>query len=135
MSTSPSRSPAEEPRPKLILIVDDSATVLLMERLLFRGTPWELLTATDGEQAVSLARERKPDLVLMDVVMPRMDGLAACRALRSHEATREIPVLLLTTRGEAENIEKGWDAGCADYLTKPVDRAALLSKIRDLIGE
>jgi CheY-like chemotaxis protein len=71
----------------------------------------------------------KKKVLLMDVVMPKMDGLAACRALRELPSTRATPIILVTTRGEPFNVEAGYSSGCSDYVTKPVDGAELLEKV------
>ena len=71
----------------------------------------------------------------MDVMMPKMDGFQACRILKNQEATRNIPVIMVTTRGEEPNVETGFQSGCNDYVTKPINGSELLSKVRNLIGE
>lgn len=119
---------------KKILVVDDSKTCLFMESTLLRKGPYDLLTAADGEEAVRKAVSEHPDLILMDVVMPRMTGFEACRELKSRPETRDIPIILVTTRGEGENVETGYEAGCTDYVTKPVDGVELLAKVRDCVG-
>lgn len=119
---------------KKILVVDDSATALMITQALLRRGPYELLTATDGEQAVEVALVFRPDLILMDLVMPRMTGLEACERLRQHERTRHTPIILVTTRGEAENQLAGFERGCTDYVTKPIDGVELLSKVRACLG-
>jgi CheY-like chemotaxis protein len=123
------------PTRKKILLVDDSPTVLLMERLLLQEGPYEVLSAANGEQAVKTALVERPDLILMDVVMPGMDGFEACRRLRAEEATRATPIILLTTRGGSEHMERGYESGCNDYLTKPVDGMELWIKIRHFLGD
>ena len=85
---------------KKILLVDDSSTVLLMERTILSRSEYDVVTARDGQEGLEKARAEKPDLILMDVVMPRMDGIETCWRLREREDTRAIPVLLVTTRGE-----------------------------------
>ena len=120
--------------PKKILLVDDSATALMWERMILKGEPYALLTATDGAQAVETARRELPDLLLMDVVMPKMDGFEACQALRATPATRAVPIIMVTTRGEARNVEAGFRSGCTDYITKPIDRLELLAKVRSCLA-
>jgi CheY-like chemotaxis protein len=71
----------------------------------------------------------------MDVMMPEMGGFEACAHLRSAEATRGIPIIMVTTRGEAESIEKGYASGCSDYITKPINGMELLSKLKNYLGE
>jgi len=119
---------------KKILVVDDSKTALFMVTTILKKEPYQLLTATDGQQAVEVAAAEHPDLVLMDVVMPRMTGFEACRELKRREDTKSIPVILVTTRGEEENVEIGFECGCNDYVTKPVNGHELLAKVRDLVA-
>lgn len=121
-------------RKKKILVVDDSRTALFMETMILKQGPYELITAGDGQEAVDKALLESPDLILMDVVMPRKTGFDACRELKGHNATRHIPIILVTTRGEGENVEQGFTSGCNDYVTKPINSQELLSKIRDHIG-
>jgi CheY-like chemotaxis protein len=119
---------------KKILVVDDSKTILLMESMILKKGPYEVLTAGDGAEAVERAVVERPDLILMDVVMPRMGGFEACRALRGREETSAIPIILVTTRGEGENVEAGYASGCSDYVTKPINASELLAKVRDQLG-
>ena len=119
---------------KKVLVVDDSKTALFIESTILRGGPYELVTAADGEEAVQKALAVRPDLVLMDVMMPKMDGFEACRALRRLPETRDIPIVMVTTRGEESNMETGFAAGCTDYVTKPINASELLSKIRSITG-
>jgi DNA-binding response OmpR family regulator len=118
-----------------ILLVDDSATVLLMERMILAKGAYELVTARDGEEAVQKAAAEKPDLILMDVVMPRMNGFDACRKIKAAEETRAIPVIMVTTRGELESVETGYQAGCNDYVTKPINGVELLTKVKSILGD
>ncbi|HLL04548.1 MAG TPA: response regulator [Myxococcaceae bacterium] len=120
---------------KKILLVDDSPTVLLMERLLLQDGPYALLSALGGQEAVQLALAERPDLILMDVVMPGMDGFEVCRRLRAEEATRTTPIILVTTRGGAEHVERGYESGCSDYVTKPFDGNELRAKIESFLGQ
>jgi CheY-like chemotaxis protein len=117
-----------------ILLVDDSATVLMMERMILAAERFEIVTAANGEEAQERARQEQPDLILMDIVMPKLNGIQACRALKQDPKTKHIPVILVSTRGEAESLEAGYSSGCNDYVTKPVNSAELLGKIRNLLG-
>jgi CheY-like chemotaxis protein len=120
---------------KTILLVDDSAVAMMNEKLILRRAhKYAVLEAKDGVEAVAVAMAKKPDLIVMDVVMPRVNGIEACRLLRNKEATKDIPIILVTTRGEVENVEAGYAAGCSDYVTKPVNSGELLTKIANLIG-
>ena len=119
---------------KKILLVDDSSLVLRVEQLILSKGPYELITARDGQEGIERALADPPDLVLMDLVMPRMDGLEAVRRLRANEATRLIPVIMVTTLGEADSMEAGFASGCSDYVTKPIEATLLLAKVRDHLG-
>jgi DNA-binding response OmpR family regulator len=120
---------------KKILLVDDSNTILMMEKFILRNGPYELLTASNGEEGVRKATEQVPDLILLDVIMPKMGGFEACRVIRDSEATKSIPIIMVTTRGEAANVEAGWANGCTDYVTKPINAIELLAKVRNFLGD
>jgi len=120
---------------KKILLVDDSTTVLLMERMILAKSQYDLVEARDGQEGVEKALSEKPDLILMDVVMPRLNGFEAVKRLREEEATRSIPVIMVTTRGELESVESGYASGCSDYVTKPIDGLELLTKVRSCLGQ
>ncbi|HEY8183837.1 MAG TPA: response regulator [Thermoanaerobaculia bacterium] len=120
---------------KKILLVDDSNTILMMEKFILGNGPYDLITAGNGEEAVKKAAEQNPDLILLDVIMPKMGGFEACRLIRNDEGTRNIPIIMVTTRGEAANVEAGWANGCTDYVTKPINSVELLAKVRNLLGE
>lgn len=120
-----------------ILLVDDSSTTLLMEEMLFRQhTNYELVLARNGEEAVQTAIAETPSLVLMDVIMPKMDGFAACREMRKHTSLKRVPIIMVTSRGESCNVEEGFESGCNDYVTKPINGAELVELVNGyLIGQ
>jgi CheY-like chemotaxis protein len=121
---------------KKILVVDDSRTALMMEReILEKSKKYQCVTATDGREAVEKAQQEHPDLVLMDVVMPRMNGFEACQMMRQQPSTREIPIVLVTTRGEESYMEAGFQSGCNDYITKPIDGVELIALLQSYLGE
>jgi DNA-binding response OmpR family regulator len=120
---------------KKILLVDDSNTILMMEKFILRNGPYDLVTASNGEEGVRRATAELPDLILLDVIMPKMGGFEACRLIRNGERTREIPIIMVTTRGEAVNVEAGWANGCTDYVTKPINSIELLAKVRNFLGD
>jgi DNA-binding response OmpR family regulator len=121
-------------KPKKILLVDDSNTILMMEKFILRNHSYEIVTASDGEEGVRQALAHRPDLILLDVVMPKMGGFETCRQLRAQDATRHTPIIMVTTRGEAANVEAGWTAGCSDYITKPINGIELLAKVRNFLA-
>jgi len=120
--------------PKKILLVDDSSTILMMERALLEDEPYALLSARSGQEAVATAIAERPNLILMDVVMPGMDGFEACRRLRTEVTTCEIPIILVTTRSSPEHVERGYESGCNDYIIKPFDGVELRAKIASFLG-
>jgi CheY-like chemotaxis protein len=112
---------------KKILLVDDSSTTLLVEEMVLREhTQYGLLLARDGAEAVEKAIAEQPNLILMDVIMPRMNGFDACREMRKHEALQKVPIIMVTSRGESCNVEQGFESGCNDYVTKPINGAELV---------
>jgi len=118
---------------KKVLLVDDSNTVLLMEKMILAKGPFEIIVAHDGVEGVEKAKSEQPDVILLDVMMPRLDGLSACAALRSDPATAHIPIVMVTTRSEEANIETAFRNGCTDYVTKPINAVELLAKLNDIL--
>jgi len=119
--------------PARILIVDDNAAnrEILIKRLQPQG--YEFLQAADGEEALAIATRSIPDLILLDVGMPKLDGFEVCRRLRSDPALPLMPVILVTARATSEDLITGLDAGADEYLTKPVDHAALVARVRSIL--
>lgn len=120
---------------KKVLLADDSSAARLVMRMIFsQKSNYALVSAVDGKDAVERARAEKPDLILMDAMMPRMNGLEACRVLKRDKETRNIPVILLTTRDEEQFVREGYESGCSGYLTKPVNDAELLDLLKAYLG-
>ena len=120
---------------KTILLVDDSATSRMKSRMILAKIQgYEFLSACDGKEGVELAVEKKPDLILMDVEMPRMSGIEACRKIRENAATRNTPIVLLTMRGEDSAVKLGFDSGCTEYMLKPVNEEKLTAVLRKHLG-
>jgi PleD family two-component response regulator len=116
---------------KKILVVDDSKVASMTAQLILRReNRFEVVEASDGIEAVKKASDELPDLILMDIMMPNMNGFEACRQLRQQESTKHIPIIMVTTRSEEDNIEAGFESGCIDYIFKPVDGIELLTKVR-----
>jgi CheY-like chemotaxis protein len=127
--------PSSSLRRKKILIVDDSFTAIMMCRAILSKRSYDIVTARDGREAIDKALQERPDLILMDVVMPHMDGFQACMRLRAMETTKHVPIFLLTTRGEAESVAQGFASGCNAYVSKPLNGPELLAKIKSYLGE
>ncbi len=121
---------------KKVLIVDDSSTALMMSQMILtKRTSYQIVTAANGEEAIAKAVQELPNLILMDVVMPKMNGFEACRELRKNESTAGIPVVMVTTRGEQDCVEIGFESGCNDYITKPVNAKELVTLVKSYLGE
>jgi CheY-like chemotaxis protein len=118
---------------KKILLVDDSSTVIMMEKMMLASGGYDIVVARDGEEGVAKAATELPDLILLDVVMPKMDGIEACRRIRANPATQDIPIIMVTTRSEAGNVETSYRNGCNDYVNKPLNNAELLAKVRSFL--
>ena len=118
---------------KLILIVEDEPRNLTLLRDLLQVSGYKTIEATDGEKGVELAKSKKPNLILMDIMMPKMDGYTACRAIKTEKATKAIPVVMLTVLGHELNKELGKDMGAGGYITKPFTRQELLDVINQLL--
>lgn len=119
--------------PPRILVVDDNETNrdILVTRLEAHG--YQTLQAADGEEALRGVAQHRPDLVLLDVMMPNLDGVEACRRLKSDRAVAFTPVILVTAKAATQDIVAGLDAGADEYLTKPVDQAALVARVRSAL--
>ena len=119
---------------KKVLVVDDSPTAIMWQKMILRQGQYEVVTAVDGQAGVEAAIAEQPDLILMDVMMPRMNGFEACREIRKTPATQHVPIIMVTTRSEMESVEEGFKSGCSEYITKPIDRLELLSKVSSYLS-
>jgi CheY-like chemotaxis protein len=119
---------------KKVLLVDDSNTVLMMEKMILAKGPFEIIVARDGVEAVAKAKSDQPDVILLDVMMPKLDGLGACAAIRTEPTTSHIPIIMVTTRGEESSIETAFRNGCTDYVTKPINGLELLTKLENILS-
>lgn len=122
-STAPPSLPAS------LLVVDDQPTNIMVVHQIFNGI-YQVLMATSGEQAIELCLKSPPDLILLDVVMPGIDGLETCRRLKQLEATRDIPVIFVTGGQHAEDENDCWDAGGVDFVSKPINALTLRNRAR-----
>lgn len=119
---------------KTILVVDDSPTEQYVLKGILEGAGFTVVTAGDGESGIEQARSTKPDLILMDVVMPGMNGFQATRKLSRDPETADIPIIMVTTKGQETDRTWGMRQGAKDYLVKPVLAAELLNKINGMLG-
>lgn len=117
-----------------VLVVDDSALQQRYLQELLGASDVEFLTAANGAEGVAVAVAEQPDVILMDIEMPVLDGLAAAQQIRDNPATAQLPIIMVTSRGEADYMESAFVGGCNDYITKPVHRDELLAKIASLTG-
>ena len=120
---------------KMILIVEDEPKNLTLLRDLLQVSGYKTIEATDGKQGVELAKSKKPDLILMDIIMPVMDGLEATRILKADATTSNIPVLALTSYAMKGDAERVLEAGCDGYLAKPFDIQELLKQVAKYLSE
>ena len=119
---------------RILLVEDDEMNRdMLSRRLIRRG--FDVVTAVDGQQALQMASTESPDLILLDLSLPVMDGWAVARKLKSDPATKNIPIIALTAHAMAGDREKAMSAGCDEYDTKPIELKRLLGKINSFLGE
>jgi adenylate cyclase len=119
--------------PPRILIVDDNETNrdILITRLELHG--YDLKQAADGEEALAVAREHLPDLILLDVMMPKLDGIEVCKRLRGDASLPFIPIILCTAKADSKDVVAGLEAGADEYLTKPIDQTALVARVKSVL--
>jgi DNA-binding response OmpR family regulator len=119
--------------PPRILVVDDQPqnVQILKDRL--EGEDYEILTATTGEAALEMSRAQEPDLILLDVIMPGMDGIEVCRRLKANAALPFMPIVMITAKSGVEDLVTGFEAGADEYLTKPLDQAALIARVKSML--
>ncbi|WP_322399778.1 diguanylate cyclase [Massilia luteola] len=128
--TNPATVPLADPRKPAILIVDDAPDHLGVLRSMMLRQGYQTFVATSGDRALDIALRVKPDLILLDVVMPGIDGLETCRRLKAHPATMRIPVIFMSARGDTEDIVAGFDTGAADYIPKPLRLEEVCARVR-----
>ena len=119
---------------KKILVVDDRPGVVELVRASLEGEDYQIIDASDGEKALSKIREEKPDLILLDIIMPKMDGFEVLKKLKQDPTTKETPVIMLTIKEQKLNREKGLELGAIDYIVKPFSPSVLLSKIEEILA-
>ncbi len=119
--------------PPQLLIVDDQPmnVDILQTRLAVHG--YDILTATDGETALELVRSRQPDLMLLDIMMPKMDGIEVCQRLKGDPSIPFMPIIMVTAKAESKDVVAGLEAGADEYLTKPLDQAAMVARVKSML--
>ena len=116
-----------------VLVVDDNAQNRELLAAYLESIPVRVETCPDGVEALQRISESPPDLILLDIMMPRMSGFEVCRKLKTHPATREIPVIMVTALNEMGDIERAVDCGTDDFLSKPVNRVELVTRVKNLL--
>jgi PleD family two-component response regulator len=135
--TQPSTSPSPAatttaPVPRILIADDNPQGVELLEAYLAEGD-WELRTAADGDQTLKQVADWHPDLILLDVMMPRISGFEVCKRLRADDATRDIAVLMITALDQPSDMERAVDAGTNDFISKPINKTELLLRVRSML--
>ncbi|MDJ0984580.1 MAG: SpoIIE family protein phosphatase [Desulfobacterales bacterium] len=119
--------------PPLILIVDDNPANLEIFEMRLAANNYEIITASDGQEGLAMAKERLPDLILLDIMMPKMDGIEVCRHLRAESSLPFMPIIIVTAKTDSKDVVAGLEAGADEYLTKPVNHAALVARVKSML--
>jgi len=118
-----------------VLIVEDEPDVLLLLENRMRGAGYEVESVTDGEQALEAVAQREPAVIILDWMMPKLDGLEVCQRVRSTDTERRIKVLMLTAKSQQHDIDRAYAAGADDYIVKPFSSRDLIDRVAALIGD
>ena len=119
--------------PARIVIADDMPAIVRVLKTRLARDGHEILVARNGEEVLALARESRPDLILLDVMMPKISGFEVCKRLRQDPATRDVAVLMVTALDQASDIDRAVEAGTDDFLSKPINKTELLLRVRSLL--
>jgi len=117
-----------------ILIVDDEKQLVALVELHMKMSGYEVLSASDGEKALAITKEEKPDLIILDLMLPKIDGWHVCKRLRAESKTRDVPVIILTARSETGDKLKGFECGADDYVTKPFSPRELVARVKRVLA-
>jgi two-component system alkaline phosphatase synthesis response regulator PhoP len=117
-----------------ILVVDDEVYILHILDFILGAEQYDVVTATNGEQALQRVREDKPDLIILDIMMPKLDGYETCRIIKQDDSTKHIPVILLTAKGRDIDQKLGEEVGASDYITKPFSPTKLIERVQSILG-
>jgi len=118
-----------------ILVVDDEIYIVHILDFSLGMEGYEVITALDGEQALEKARAEKPDLIVLDIMMPKLDGYETCKMLKADASTKDIPVILLSAKGRNVDQKIGFEVGADDYITKPFSPRKLVERINAILGQ
>jgi CheY-like chemotaxis protein len=124
---------AQPGKPPVILVVDDNLPNLELIQAYLEDIECQIVSAHDGVEALNMVARKKPDLILLDVMMPKMSGFEVCRRLKSDPQTSDIPIIMVTALNEFGDIERGIDSGTDDFVSKPVNRLELLTRVRTML--
>lgn len=117
----------------MILVVEDNPASLEILEIRLKATGYEVMCAVDGEQGLALTKKHNPDLILLDLLMPKMDGLEVCRRVKSDTSLPFIPIIIVTAKSDSKDIVSGLESGGDDYLTKPVNHTALMARVKSML--
>jgi two-component system, OmpR family, alkaline phosphatase synthesis response regulator PhoP len=120
---------------KKILVVDDETKLVMAIRIRLEQAGYEVLAAYDGQEGLEKAKKEKPDLIVLDLMLPKMDGYKVCGLLKTDTRYNKIPVIMFTARAQESDKKMGEEAGADAYITKPFEHQVLLGKIKELLGE
>jgi PleD family two-component response regulator len=132
-SARPSPATAGETRPPRVLIADDNVQGVELLEAYLSASGYELRTASDGEQTLQQIAAWQPDLILLDIMMPRLSGFEVCKRLRAEPATRDVAVLMITALDQPSDMERAVEVGADDFISKPITKSALLLRVRSML--
>jgi len=118
---------------KKILVIDDESSLVEMLSIRLEANNYQVIAASDGQEGLDKARSESPDLIILDLMLPKLDGYQVCRMLKSDEKYKQIPIVIFTARAQESDIKAGNEAGADAYITKPFEPAILLGKVSQLL--
>ncbi len=120
---------------KKVLIVDDEPNIVLSLEFLMEEAGYDVRSVTDGQEALDAVREEVPDLILLDIMLPKLDGYEICREIRANPQCKEVRVIMLTAKGREVDQEKGLAFGADEYITKPFSTREVVEKVKQILGD